>query len=515
MGSRREKAIVLALALVVPAAVIASSTAPSPRPSPPLRGGEGDSPSAPLGLSAIPASSTQIVLAWVALPSDAARVAGYEVLQDGEPVLATTGVTASLGDLSPWREYCFVVRARDRAGNVSVDSKRACARTLDTRPPTTPAGVTITALSESELAIAWAPSTDDAGIAWYDVRREEKGSVTAVEETHAREKHLERWTRYCYSVRARDLAGNWSSPSPEACGRTLETVPPSPPPALVARAKSDTEVELAWGNSTADAGIARYEVSRDGARFAQGPATHTHQGGLKPARRYCYDVVAVDEAGNRSQPSSACAETPDLTAPTAPGELVAAAASASVIQLEWKPSTDDAVVAGYEVLEGEKVVAKPTTPYSTAPSLAPGTEHCYRVRAFDAAGHRSAEAGPACARTTTDVTAPGSPTRLRATPVEGGIVLEWDPAPGATTAYSISRENDHPLGATQSTRFTVRALKPGERHCYRVAAVDDVGRFSLRSLPACAVPLAGHAGKPIRSNVAAASSGTGMPVSRD
>jgi hypothetical protein len=115
-------------------------------------------------------------------------------------------------------------------------------------------------------------------------------------------------------------------------------------------------------------------------------------------------------------------------------------------------------------------------------------EQCYRVRAFDRAGNRSEEAGPVCAATEGDPAAPAAPRRLRATSAEGAVVLEWDPAPGTTTAYSVSRENDHPLGATRETRFTVRALKRGEKHCYRVAAVDDAGRFSSRSLQVCAAP---------------------------
>jgi chitodextrinase len=515
MGSRRAKSTIVALALLAAGGAAASEGAPvRADPTAAESKDEHQAPSPPLGLTALPASPTQIVLAWVA-PPDAAAIAQYEVLQGDEPVVATGGVSVAVSGLAPWREYCYRVRSRDASGAASAPSAQACARTPDTQPPTVPTGVAVKPLSETEVEITWAPSKDDGGIAWYEVRRDTRGALAAVVETHTRERLLEPWTRYCYTVRALDLAGNWSAPSAEACARTPERNPPTAPPALVARAKSDTEVELSWGDATDDFGVARYEVSRDGRTFAQGAATATHEGGLRPGRRYCYEVVAVDGAENRSPAARACVETPDVTAPTAPQQLAATGASSTEVVLQFEPSKDDDAVAGYEILRGSKLVAKVSAPHAGETGLRAGAEYCYRVRAFDAAGNRSPEAGPACASTATDPLVPAAPRHLRATPTERGLELEWDPAPGSATAYSVSRENDAPLGATRTTRFTLRALKPGEKHCYRVAAVDDQGRFSPRSLPACIVSTAVGPAQPIQRTLAETLSSSEMPGSRD
>ncbi|MFL5262415.1 MAG: fibronectin type III domain-containing protein, partial [Anaeromyxobacteraceae bacterium] len=223
MRSRMAKSMIVALALVAAGAASPSEGAPvRPERSAAESKDEGHaSPSPPLGVTAVAASPTQIVLAWVA-PPGAAAIAQYEVLQGDDAVVATGGVSASVSGLSPWREYCYRVRSRDASGEASAPSKETCARTPDTRPPTVPARVTVKPLSETEVAIDWAPSTDDGGIAWYEVRRDTRGALAAIEETHVRERLLEPWTRYCFTVRARDVAGNGSAPSPEACARTPE-----------------------------------------------------------------------------------------------------------------------------------------------------------------------------------------------------------------------------------------------------------------------------------------------------
>jgi fibronectin type 3 domain-containing protein len=89
-------------------------------------------PTAPSGLTARAASSTQVDLSWTA-STDNVGVTGYRILRDGAQVGTTTGSTSySDGTASAGRTYQYSVVAVDAAGNVSAASNSASV--------TTPAG---------------------------------------------------------------------------------------------------------------------------------------------------------------------------------------------------------------------------------------------------------------------------------------------------------------------------------------------------------------------------------------
>ena len=101
---------------------------------------------------------------------------------------------------------------------------------------------------------------------------------------------------------------------------------------------------------------------------------------------------------------SPCAGGPgedDTEAPTAPEGLSVSGTTSSSVELSWTASTDDTAVAGYEVLSGGQAVRTVIgdTPAATVSGLDPDTEYTFTVRAFDAAGNRSAESAPVTART--------------------------------------------------------------------------------------------------------------------
>ena len=81
----------------------------------------------------------------------------------------------------------------------------------------------------------------------------------------------------------------------------------------------------------------------------------------------------------------------DTSAPTTPTNLSGSSPSANRIDLTWTASTDNLVVAGYNVYrEGTKVNSAPvgSTSYTDA-WLTAGTAHTYSVKAVDAAGNES------------------------------------------------------------------------------------------------------------------------------
>jgi chitodextrinase len=254
----------------------------------------------------------------------------------------------------------------------------------------------------------------------------------------------------------------------------------------VARASSDRSVEIQWQASTDNVKVEKYEVVRGGSVVSEPAGAWAEDQELHPGVRYCYTVRAVDPAGNRSPPSAAaCATTPDVTPPTVPDAVAAQPVSASAMFLAWEPSTDDVAVDGYEVVGDGSVVARAVASDAVASGLAPG-KHCFRVRAFDRAGNRSALSNAICG-VTADPSTPSAPFRLRAVPdSEKAVRLTWHPSEQPGIVYRIYWEDGKNIGTTRGTGFSAIGLKPGERHCYQVGAVDEHGLESPRTLEACA-----------------------------
>lgn len=104
--------------------------------------------------------------------------------------------------------------------------------TVETQPPTTPQGVTLSSHESGVVTIAWEPSTDDAGIAGYLVTRDghelarvdgtrncpsftpsNQGCTTPAAATSVQDTAPDTNTQHQYTVTAFDAAGNTSPPS--------------------------------------------------------------------------------------------------------------------------------------------------------------------------------------------------------------------------------------------------------------------------------------------------------------
>jgi cellulose 1,4-beta-cellobiosidase len=82
----------------------------------------------------------------------------------------------------------------------------------DTTPPSTPTNVSVSGTTSSSVSLKWSPSTDNVGVAGYDVYR---GSTLAgtTTGTSFTDSGLTASTQYSYTVVAYDAAGNVSPPS--------------------------------------------------------------------------------------------------------------------------------------------------------------------------------------------------------------------------------------------------------------------------------------------------------------
>ncbi len=192
-----------------------------------------------------------------------------------------------------------------------------------------------------------------------------------------------------------------------------DTTAPSAPGGLRASGTTAASTTLAWSASTDDVGVAGYEVLRNGAVVGTTSGTSYTATGLSASTTYSFTVRAYDVAGNRSAGSGAVSVTTsssaDTTAPSVPSGLTASGTTSSSTTLAWSASTDNVGVAGYEVLRNGAVVGTTSGTSYTAMGLSASTTYSFTVRAYDAAGNRSAAGGAV------SVTTPGTSTGRDAT----------------------------------------------------------------------------------------------------
>lgn len=168
--------------------------------------------------------------------------------------------------------------------------------------------------------------------------------------------------------------------------------PPTAPTALTATAEDAARVALTWSPATDDVAVTGYRIYRDGALLTGiGQATTHTDPTVTPTGTYCYQVTAVDGAGNESPPSEpATVTTPaDTVAPTAPAGVSAQPTTSTTVALAWSPGTDNVAVTGYTVYRDGAPVATTTGTSYADTGLTPGTSYGYAVDAYDAAGNRS------------------------------------------------------------------------------------------------------------------------------
>jgi hypothetical protein len=243
-------------------------------PVPPT-GGDTTPPTAPTNLTAN-ATSSSVALTWGAA-SDNRGVDHYDVYRGtssgftpgaanriGQP----TGTSFTNSGLAPG-VYYYKVAAEDAAGNIGPASNEVSGL-VDASPPTAPSALTATGgIGRADLS--WQASTDDVGVAQYDVHR---GTSSGFTPTTANRVAQPTGTTYAdtgltpgtyyYKVLAEDVAGKIGPASNEAQATvTSDTTPPtisitSPSPGSVSGIQSVT------ASASAGQGVAGVQFKLDG-----------------------------------------------------------------------------------------------------------------------------------------------------------------------------------------------------------------------------------------------------------
>jgi thermitase len=169
----------------------------------------------------------------------------------------------------------------------------------------------------------------------------------------------------------------------------------------------------------------------------------------------------------------------DTLAPSVPSNLSAAAVTSSQVNLSWSASTDNEIVAGYNVFRNGVKIATANNPYYSNTGLTANTSYTYSVSAFDTTGNTSALSNSVTATT------PGASVSITTFSVSNkttnSATVTWTtniPSTGSIS-YGTSR-NSLTLSATDGQVTTTHSvnltnLNKGATYYYKIISTSQDG----------------------------------------
>ncbi len=285
----------------------------------------------------------------------------------------------------------------------------------DTTPPQVPAPPALLGASQTAVYLQWTATTDNVGVAAYNVYRNGVLVGTANSPKVYPDLGLTAATAYTYTIAAFDASGNLSPQSAPISVTTLpnpDYTPPSIPTGVAGTPVSDSQISLTWTPSVDNVGVLGYEIFRGTSpdaliAWATTPTNSYADTLCAPNTVYYYAVNAYDAFYNFSANSVtiSAATLPDTTPPTMPGNLTVTATATSAT-LTWTASMDDVFVAYYTIYRGDSASDLMLMAGEPAPGTAftdtrvdPGKTYYYSVAAVDEAKNVSVLATPVAVMT--------------------------------------------------------------------------------------------------------------------
>ncbi len=503
--------------------------------------GGGGGASAPASVTVVGTDAGGFLLEWPPVEQvNGLYVTHYEVQRSASPWMTlpedVTG-TMYLDDAPDGDNPEYRVRAVNAAGVEGPWSEPS------SRTPGVPKDFSASiATGNTQINLSWSAPDDVTGVtvSGYDVEYLDGATWTSLasEQSALTYAHtgltLTPGAVRQYRVRTVGADGGetvrseWATASVE-----VEYPKPGVPKSFTASGSSDTQATLTWGapDGVTHVTVTGFELdfSKDGGNtwnwlpagqtrtvLSATTLTHPHADntlGADAVRQYRLRTVGTVGSGTeqvtvRSDWEFAVA-TRDYPTPGAPRNFVASGISQSQVNLSWSPpeAVTGVDITGYDLefsTDGAMwtSLAQGRTEMKfdhIDDALAAGVIRQYRLRAVGEDSNNAVfRSGWVFASAATE--AVGAPQSLSATAQGSGrIDLSWGlPDFGATlvTGYRIdytlaspeqwqTAEHDHPAG-TSPRRYEHHGLNPGQRYCYRVAAVHAGGTGPFSSPRACA-----------------------------
>src|SRR4051812_23448254 len=144
------------------------------------------------------------------LPAGSTLGSYWDALMAQSGTHVTAGNRTYNGTVAPGgtASFGFLVSGSGKPANCKLNGA-SCAGVTDTTAPSVPGSLRVTATTSGSVSLAWNASTDNVGVAGYDLYR---GGVLAgtATGTSGTVSGLSASTAYTFTVKARDAAGNAS-----------------------------------------------------------------------------------------------------------------------------------------------------------------------------------------------------------------------------------------------------------------------------------------------------------------
>lgn len=396
-------------------------------------------PAAPTGLSATPASSSQINLAWT---DNSSTETGFKIERSTDQInwsaiSTSTATTYSNTPIADGTQYYYRVRATNEGGDSSnVTASAATSLAAPTNPGAT-------AVSVSQINVNWTDNSaaETSYTIEYATNSSFSGSSTISVAANTMSKPiigLNPGTMYCFRVRATNALGS----SPNSPAFWVPTLPAAPTLSS-ALAASATEVNLVW---TDVLGETEYTIEyADNPAFtaasvttAAADATSKSVTGLLINNDYYFRVRAGNASGNSANSSA-------LFVPATPSLGVVNSLGQHQIEVNWTPG--DGQPDSYELEISDGVTVEPLiTVAGVSNQIWPNTFNGqqmltgqqYIVRVREVVGtQRSAWSASKSA-----ITAPANPLIAAAAVTPTQITVNWpDVANELTYRFDMSPDN--------------------------------------------------------------------------
>jgi titin len=381
--------------------------------------------------------------------------------------------------------------------------------TPDTTPPTTPASPAGTA-GYTTASLTWSPSTDNIGVAGYNVLRCTPSPCTPVWIANTTmpgygDSSLTAGATYIYQVQAFDFAGN-NSPLSSTVNLTTYITSANAATNLVATAVSPTEISLSWTAPSNGGTKGSYQVysgtSLSNLQPIPGgvrpfPTTTYNALSLAPGTTYYFGVVASEQGIAAQMSNTAFAIT--LPLPPPPSSVVGTATAPTKVVLTWQENLlpGGLPIGNYEIFESTTPGVYPTTHSSstaatyTATSLTPNTTYYFEIVASDTSHNIS---GPSNQISVTTLPMPAAPTNPAASASScTKVTVTWSetiPTGGLPiSTYKIFRASS-PAGLPNATPVVTKAspyndttVVANTTYYYAVEATDTGQDTSPMSAP--------------------------------
>ncbi|MCP4710646.1 MAG: choice-of-anchor D domain-containing protein, partial [Planctomycetes bacterium] len=369
-------------------------------------------------------------------------------------------------------------------------------------PPAGPTDLNVTSFSSTQIDLSWADNSDNE-TGFRIERRPGSGGdfmeigATGMNVTFYEDDQVSPDQEYCYRICAYNLSGN-SDYTDIECATATDIPVPADPTDLEVEPVSDAQIDLNWtDNANNEEGFAIERQESSNRAFVQiatvEPDLTTYQDtGLIAETNYCYRLRAFNSGGNSAYTDVECAATFSFL-PAAPTDLTAMTESTTRISLTWIDNSNNEEGFAIERQESTSrafiliaTVDPDLTTYEDE-NLVPGSEYCYRIRAFNANGN-SAYSQVQCATTISNP--PDAPTDLSVQAVsDEQIDVSWTDNANNETGFRIERR----LGASGNfiwigtagpnlTTYEDQAVFPDQEFCYRVLAFNGGGNSDYSNL---------------------------------